>query len=160
MSTSYPGVMPITQTSFANGAGNARDSAAQSQTDMNNRQQMINQAGQGRRRKHKRHQKRKGGANTDSAPVAVPQFQMQYTPTGGPGTNPNDQIASASSTGMQSAAWSANDSQATNMSGGRKSRKGGNPDWVWGCYSGGKTKRRHSRKTRRHRNKSRRHRRR
>ncbi len=158
--TSYPGIMPITQTSFANGTGNARDSAAQSQIDMNNRQQMINQAGQGRQRRNRRHQKRKGGATASSNQVAVPQFQMQYTPTGGPGTNPNDQIAAVSSTGMQTAAWSVNDNQASNMSGGRKFRKGGNADWVWGCYSGGKTKRRNSRKTRRHRNKSRRHRRR
>jgi len=126
---SYPGITPITQTSFASGTGNARDSAAQSQADMNSRQQMINQAGKGRSRKYNK----KGGDQ-----VAVPQFQMQYTPTGGPGTNPNDQIATASSTGMQSAAWSANDSLAT--------QKGGvNPDWNWGCYSGGKT-RRHLRK--------------
>jgi hypothetical protein len=44
----------------------------------------------------------------------------------------------------------------TIMTGGSKRRykKGGNPDWVWGCYSGGKrrTKRRNnSRRTRRSR---------
>ena len=36
----------------------------------------------------------------------------------------------------------------------RRYKKGGNPDWVWGCYSGGKrhTKRRgNSRRTRRSR---------
>ena len=151
----YPGIAPITQTSFANGTGNARDSAAQSQADMNNRQQMINQAGRGRSRKYRK----KGG---DGEQVAVPQFQMQYTPTGGPGTNPNDQVAAASSTGMQSAAWSANDSLATQKGGKRRYRKGGNPDWVWGCYSGGRhSKRRHSRRrkhTKRRHSRTRRHR--
>jgi hypothetical protein len=39
----------------------------------------------------------------------------------------------------------------------RRYKKGGNPNWVWGCYSGGKrhTKRRnnsrYNRKSRRHR---------
>jgi hypothetical protein len=42
------------------------------------------------------------------------------------------------------------------MTGGtrRRYKKGGNPDWVWGCYSGGQrhTKRRHNmRRTRRSR---------
>ncbi len=150
--SSPPGIIPITQTSFANGTGNARDSAAQSQADMNSRQQMINQAGKGRKRRHTK----KGGTNNQ---VAVPQFQMQYTPTGGPGTNPNDQITSASSTGMQSAAWSANDSLATQNGGRRRYRKGGNSDWNWGCYSGGKSRKKRTKhsKRRKHTRRHRRH---
>jgi hypothetical protein len=108
---------------------------------MNQKQTLINQAGQGKRRR---------GGNK----LTVPQFQMQYTPTGGVGTNPNDQIASSMKTYTQSNANSQFDNQATKMGGRRKkTRKGGNPDWSWGCYSGGgKTKRR---KTHRHRRRSR-----
>lgn len=151
--TTYPaGYTPITTASFAQGAGNPRDSAMMSLQQMNAKQNDINRtaSGGGRRRKYR------GGASDQ---VAVPQFQMQYTPTGGVGTNPNDQIKAGSSTSMQSAAWAVNDNQATKV-GGRKSCKGGAGDWSWGCYSGGKkTKRRHSRKSRKHhkRTKSRRH---
>jgi hypothetical protein len=146
MSNNY-GIIPITQQSFASGTGSARDSAIQQQAIMNQKQTLINQAGQGR--------KRRGGANQ----LAVPQFQMQYTPTGGPGTNPNDQIAQGSATYTQSNANSKFDNEATKMGGRRRCRKGGNPDWLWGCYSGGKSRRRRSRKTRRHRKKTRRNRR-
>ena len=46
-----------------------------------------------------------------------------------------------SQTSTQMAANSALDNGATKMRGysrRRRSRKGGNPDWVWGCLSGGK----------------------
>ena len=145
---SYPGINPITQQSFSNGATSPRTDAIQQQINMNQRQNLINQAGQGRRRS-----KFNGGANQ----VAVPQFQMQYSPVGGPGTNPNDQVALGAKNGMQSQANSVYDNQATKMGGKRKCRKGGNPNWSWGCYSGGKSKRRKSRKSRKHRKKTRRH---
>lgn len=44
-----------------------------------------------------------------------------------------------------------NNSKYAVMGGGtRRYKKGGNPNWTWGCYSGGKrhTKRRRIRKTR------------
>ena len=82
--------------------------------------------------------RRRGGAGA----ITVPQYQMSYEPQGGPGTNPNNQIAINAQVSTQGAANSALDAGAFKM-GGRRSRKrkGGNPDWVWGCMSGGRTKR-------------------
>jgi hypothetical protein len=83
--------------------------------------------------------KRKWGGN-----IAVPQFQMNYTPQNGPGQDPNSQIAQSSQIGTQSAANAVYDSQATKMGGSRRLRgsrrqkRGGNPNWEWGCLSGGK----------------------
>ncbi len=101
------------------------------------------------KRKNKKH---RGGASS----IPVPQLQIPYEPQGGPGTNPNNQIQGNAQTSTQMAANSVYDAQASKMGGGTKRRKGGNPDWVWGCMSGGK--RRTRRRTRRRsirRNKSR-----
>lgn len=123
-------------------AGNPRDSAMQS---MNNNAQLQAQANAGlsggRLRKRKPY---KGG---DAIPV--PQYQMLYESQGGPGTNPNNQIQGNAQTSTQMAANAALDSGATKMGGRRRrrSRKGGNPDWVWGCMSGGKKKSRKSKQT-------------
>lgn len=152
-----PGMMFPTQKGML--AGNPRDSAIQ---NMNNNQQNAGLASKllsgGKLKKRFR------GGN-----IAVPQFQMLYEPQGGRGTNPNDQIGANARTGTQMAANAAFDKGATIMggkrsdskrsgckrSGGkrsgskrRRSRKGGNPDWVWGCMSGGKSRRRTSRKRR------------
>ena len=62
----------------------------------------------------------KGGAD-DTFPV--PQFQMLYTPQGGPGTNPNNQIADISTTSTQASSWKANDNAASKMGGSKKRRK-------------------------------------
>ena len=128
-------------------AGNPRDAAI---TNMNNAaaiQAQANNAVGGRKRRRSR-RSRKGGAST----IAVPQFNMSYEPQGGPGTNPNDQIASNAQVGTQGAANAALDAGAFKKGGSkrsgskRRSRKGGNPDWVWGCSSGGKRSRRSNRK--------------
>lgn len=124
-----PGLMQPTMASFTPGAGNPRDSALLAQQQMNAKQLSLNSSVGGKRKRRYR-----GGADT----VAVPQFQMQYTPTGGPGSNPNDQITGLSSTSMQSTAWAANDNLATKKGGSRRKRGGYNPNWSWGCYSGGK----------------------
>lgn len=153
MST-IPGLIPITQSSFANGAGNARDSAIQQQLAMNQKQNDLNRAAAGGSRRRRR--KYRGGANSNQ--VTVPQFQMQYSPTGGPGTNPNDQVAASAARGMQSNANSVYDNKATTMGGKRRYHRGGNPNWNWGCYSGGKSKR--CRKSRKNCKKTRRYRRR
>ena len=145
------GIIPITTQSFASGTGNARDSAIQQQNSMNQKQSLINQAGQGRGSRRRKH---RGG----DGQISVPQFQMQYKPTGAPGTNPNDQIASGMKTYTQSITDAKDDNQATKMGGRRRYRKGGNPNWTWGCYNGGRSRRRTSRKTRKHRKKTRRHR--
>lgn len=104
------GLIQPTMSSFTPGAGNPRESALLAQQQMNQKQQSLNSSVGGKR-------KYKGGSS-----VAVPQFQMQYTPTGGPGSNPNDQIKSTSSTSMQSTAWAADDNLATKK-GGKKYRK-------------------------------------
>ena len=141
---SVPGMMLPTQKGMP--AGNPRDSAMQS---MNNNAQIQAQANNslsgGRHRKSKARRtcgKYRGGDANSS--IVVPQYQMLYEPQGGPGTNPNNQIQGNSQTSTQMAANAALDSGATTMGGSkrsgsrRRSRKGGNPDWVWGCLSGGK----------------------
>lgn len=47
-------------------------------------------------------------------------------------------------------------SNKTNVNTRRRHKKGGNPDWIWGCFSGGK-KRTNYRLTRKNKRKSRRH---
>lgn len=146
---SYPGMEPITTNSLPPGASNPRAAAIIQQNSMNSRQANINRVGGKRRTK-----KYTGGAS--QVPVPVPQFQMQYSATGGPGTNPNDQVAAGAQRGMQAHANRVYDKNAAIM-GGQKSRiKGGNPNWNWGCYSGGKSRRRNNRKSKSQRKKSRR----
>jgi hypothetical protein len=143
---SVPGMMYPTQKGMP--AGNPRDSAIQ---NMNSNQQnaalasKLLSGGKGIRVTRKRY----GGT------IAVPQYQMLYESQGGPGTNPNNQIQGSAQTSTQMAANSALDSGATKMGGyrrkvsrRRRSRKGGNPDWVWGCLSGGKKRTRRSRRSR------------
>jgi hypothetical protein len=144
------GYIPITTSNLEPGAGNPRDSALLSQQNANVKLANLNSSVGGKRKKYN------GGANG----VPAPQFQMQYTPTGGPGTSPNNQIATITTNSMQSNAWNVDDNQATKMGGKRKTRKGGSSDWMWGCYSGGKKSRlskRKSHKTRKPKKKTRRH---
>lgn len=157
-SNNPPGLILPTTLSYTNGAGNPRDSALLAQQNMNMKQNDLNKAVSGGTKRKRNY---KGGADANSS-VIVPQFQMQYTPQGGPGTNPNNQIAQLSSTNMQSTAWSADDSKATKMGGSKRRRRysrGGNLDWVWGCYSGGKkkTRRNKNRKSKRKTRHNRRH---
>ena len=147
--TNIPGFMPITVKSLPPGAGNERDAAISQQQQMNAYQNNQNKTVSG----GKRRRRYRGGNGS----FAVPQFKMNYTPTGGPGTDPNDQIAGNLTTSTQSSANNVYDNQATQMG-------GYNPNWSWGCYSGGKrkrrTRRRHNRKSHKHhtRKASRRHR--
>lgn len=146
-----PGLMLPTVASYPPGANSPATAAKMAGDTANQRQANLNQMAAGSKRRRYR-----GGADA----VVVPQMQMQYTPTGGVGTNPNDQIKGLSSTSMQSTAWAANDNQATKIGGSRKKyKKGGNPDWLWGCYSGGKrrTKRSKSRKNKKRTRRNRRH---
>ncbi len=127
-------------------AGTPRDSAIANQNSANNSQaELINAVG-GKKRRYKK----RGGSNT----TTVPQFQMNYTPTGGPGQNPNDIIKDNTSVSSQSAANAEYDKYASVKGGsrGRKRRGGMNPDWVWGCFSGG---RRTIKKRRKRQNRSR-----
>ena len=143
-SNSVPGMMFPTQKSML--AGDPRSSAIAEQANKNALQSSANKAMAGGKHR-KKHRKHKGGAN--SSEIVVPQFTMSYTPAGGPGSNPNDQIKNSSQTSTQMAANSVYDTNATKMGGTRKhkNKRGGNPDWIWGCYSGGKkSKRRHTRR--------------
>jgi hypothetical protein len=138
---SVPGMMLPTQKGMP--AGNPRDSAIHSMNSNNQSSVLASKLLSGGR--HKKRRFRGGQANSN---IAVPQFQMQYEPQGGPGSNPNNQIQGNSQTSTQMAANSALDSGATKMGGSRR-RKGGNPDWVWGCMSGGKKRRTYKRYTKR-----------
>jgi len=133
-------------------AGNPRDSAIQEGANSNAKLASMGKIGG----------KKRGGAVASNAQtIPVPQYQMLYTPQGGNNSNPNAQIQQSAGISTQGAANSVYDKQA--LTGGSKKRHykiGGNPNWSWGCYSGGKkrtkknTKR--SRRLRKHK-KTRRH---
>jgi len=123
-----PGMMYPTMQGME--AGNPRDAAIANMNNAAAIQAHANNAVGGRK-------KRWGGSGT----IAVPQFNMLYQPQGGPGTNPNDQIAANAQVATQGAANAALDAGAFKKGGSRsrrRSRRGGNPDWVWGCMSGGR----------------------
>jgi len=107
-------------------AGNPRDSAIASMNNASQSQANANKLAGGRRKRYR------GGA------IAAPQMQMLYTPQGGPGTNPNDQMKSNAVTQSQTNANRVYDKDAMKSGGSRRKRRGGNPDWLWGCMSGGK----------------------
>ena len=141
-SGSVPGMSYPTMKSMP--AGNPRDSAIAAGNAMNAKQNSANQMTAGA--------KKRGGA------VIVPQFTVFYPTTGGPGQDPNSLITGNSQTSTQAAANSQFDQNAL-KGGSRRRRKGGNPNWNWGCYSGGKKRktRTNKRKTKRHRKKTRRY---
>lgn len=137
---SVPGMMYPTQKAMI--GSNPSDSARLAAVNKSAAQAQANQlmAG-GKIRKY-----RYGGGN-----IVVPQYQMLYEPQGGNGTNPNNQIQAGAATSTQMTANSVYDNQASKVGGGRRSggskrRRGGNPDWVWGCMSGGKKRTRKSRR--------------
>lgn len=151
---SVPGMMYPTQKAMI--GSNPSDSARLSALNKSAAQAQANQLMAGGKIRKSRY----GGGN-----IAVPQYQMLYEPQGGNGSGPNNIIQSTSQTSTQMNANQAFDHNASKMggsrSGGSKRRRGGNPDWVWGCMSGGKkrtrkSRRKSSRKSRRNR-KSRKH---
>lgn len=95
--------------------------------------------------------KKKGGA------ITVPVLQTPYRTTGSPEQSPTGIAASNGRVSADSGARAEYDNQL-NKGGGKRCKKGGNPDWLWGCYSGGKKRktRTNKRKTRRYRKKTRR----
>jgi hypothetical protein len=75
-----------------------------------------------------------GGKRKKGGAINIPQFQPLYNA----GANgPNQIIAANLQTSTQSRANAGMDAGAL-QKGGKYKKKGGNPDWVWGCYSGGK----------------------
>lgn len=157
-SSSPPGLILPTVKALPAGAGNPRDAAIMMQQQNASTQQALNKSvgGRGKRHPHKR-----WGRGGSTGQVAVPQMSVPYPTTGGPGQNPNAIIASNSSTSMQSVENAKMDNYATQMpktKGGSRRKRGGNPDWNWGCKSGGKSggktkrrssRRKHSKKTKR-----------
>jgi len=120
-------------------AGNPKDSAIAENNQAITKQSDLIKATSGgnRRKKSKRNKKYKYGGATTSG-VVVPQYQMQYTPPGAAGQTPNDiikQNASISTQGSENAKY---DNLA--KKGGSRKKKGGNSNWSWGCYSGGRKK--------------------
>ena len=146
--SNIPGLIQPTVNSYPAGA-NSPATAAKLINDSNNlKLQNINQMAAGSRRRRKM-----GGAS-----VAVPIIKPIYVQQNGPGTDTTSQQAQGQSLSMQSTANSIYDKQATKMGGSRRRyKKGGNPDWLWGCSSGGRRRSRHvkskknKKKTRRHR---------
>ena len=145
---SVPGMIYPTQKAML--AGTPQQSAMAS---MNSKAQIQAQANKAMAGGKIKKNKRFGGA---SGSIVVPQYQMQYHPQGGPGTNPNNQIQENAQTATQGAANQKYDNYAT-VKGGSRRRKGGNPNWYWGCMSGGRRTRKHARKNRRKSCKRRKH---
>ena len=94
--------------------------------------------------------KKRGGA------ITVPVLQTSYKTTGSPDQSPNGIAAYNARVSSQGQENSTYDKQA--LQGGKRRKRGGNPDWIWGCYSGGKKRktRTNKRKTKRYRKKTRR----
>ena len=153
--SNIPGLIQPTVNSYPPGA-NSPATAAKLINDANNiKLQNINQMAAGSRRRRKM-----GGGDL----VAVPIIKSIYVQQNGPGTDTTSQQAQGQSLSMQSTANSIYDKQATKMGGSRRRyKKGGNPDWVWGCYSGGKSPRYRTRtyriKSKKNKKKTKRHRR-
>jgi len=143
-----PGLIQPTIPSYPPGA-NSPATAAKTINDANNQKlQNINQMAAGSRRRRKR-----GGGN-----INVPVIKPIYTSQNGPGADPVAQQAQGQTISMQSAANNVYDNQATKMGGSRRKKWGGNPDWSWGCFSGGRRQTRR-RKTKKHTKRTKRHRR-
>jgi hypothetical protein len=145
---SIPGMIYPTQKGMP--AGNPRDSAMVNMNNNAQNQANANAAMAGGKLK-KRRKYRGGNVQTNSSPqsITVPQYTMPYEPQGGNGTNPNNQIQQNAAISTQGFANSALDGAAFTKGGTRRTRrtirtrrrKGGNPDWTWGCSSGGRKRR-------------------
>lgn len=118
---SIPGVTYPTVKAYSPGAGTPREAAMQNMNASSQHQAIANRAlAGGKRRKKKSY---RGGKM--NAPQII---NMPYEPTGGHGTNPNDQMATNARISTQMAA----NSKLDNL------QAGGNPDWDWPCFKGGK----------------------
>lgn len=146
---SMPGLMTPTTNSYPVGA-NSPAEAAKAMTDANNiKLQEINQMAAGSKKR-----KYWGGNNSL---VTVPVIKPIYQEQNGNGTDIVSQQININKYSMQNAAWRVDDGKATKMGGSRRRyKKGGNPDWMWPCSSGGK-RRTNRRKSRKNKKRTRRH---
>jgi hypothetical protein len=125
-------------------AGNPKDSAIAANNQATTRQANLIKATGGSRRRQIYKRNKYGGATND---VTVPQYQMQYKPTGAGGQDPNSIIKQNAGLSTQGDANAQYDNLAAKKGGSRKKRGG---TLNWGCYSGGRKKSRtriHRRKT-------------
>ena len=117
-------------------AGNPKDSAIAANNQAITKQSDLIKATSGGSRRKRNKKYKYGGATTSG--IVVPQYQMQYTSPGASGQTPNDiikQNANISTQGSENAKY---DNLA--KKGGSRKKRGGNPNWSWGCYSGGRKK--------------------
>ena len=93
----------------------------------------------------KRRTLRGGQAAPAGAPIPVPLRSPPYNPGVGPEQTPNAQTVKIAQMATQQQANQAYDSKA----GGSRRKRGGNPDWIWPCMSGGVSRSKRTRKLRR-----------
>lgn len=113
-------------------SGNPRDSAIASMRATDAKLTSLQSVG-GRRKRNKY-----WGGTSDK--IVVPQFNMLYNSSGGPGQTPNDIIKQNAIIGTQGYQNAVFDKYAT-VKGGSGNSVYVNPNtnkYVWGCYSGGK----------------------
>lgn len=117
-----PGLMYPTQRGYI--GNNPRDAAYQEMTNSATSQNNLNKAVVGGKYKTKKNNKKnkKYGGNTTNT-VQVPQMNVMYKPTGGPGLDPNSLIKQNASIGMQGAENSKYDNHATIKGGKRYYKK-------------------------------------
>jgi len=113
-----PGLIYPTQRGYI--GNNPRDAAYQSMVGSATSQNNLNKAVVGGKYKSKKNNKKNKKYGGDTAnTVQVPQMNVMYKPTGGPGLDPNSLIKQNASIGMQGAANSKYDNQAT-IKGGKR----------------------------------------
>ena len=120
-------------------AGNPKDSAiAANNLAIENQTNLIKATSGGNRGRHSKRNKYGGANGSATNGIVVPQFQMQYPTTGAGGQDPNSIIKQNAEVSVQGAENAKYDNLA--RVGGSRKKRGGNADWIWGCYSGGRRK--------------------
>ena len=138
---SVPGLLlPKVQAPLAGSPGASAMAARNNQAQQ---QSALANAVGGRRRRRVKIGANKIGANKIGGAITVPQMP-------GDTSGANAVIAQNARHSTQGAANAQYDATAMKK-GGTRRKKGGNPNWLWGCFSGGrsKTKRRTSKRRRR-----------
>lgn len=146
---SIPGMVYPTQKAML--AGTPRESALAQGNLTTQKLASLNKIGGKTKSKRVRKMRSKWGGATSNASgngtIVIPQFNMAYTPTGGPRQDPNSIIQQNAANSTQGAANAVYDKYASQM-GGVYMNMNTNP-YQWGCYSGGKKTRKNRRNNRR-----------
>jgi hypothetical protein len=131
-------------------AGNPKDSAIAANNQASTRQADLIKATSGGSKYRRSQNKRNKYGGADDG-IAVPQYQVPYSSPGAGGQDPNSIIKQNAGISVQGAENAKYDNLA--RVGGSRKKRGGNSEWSWGCYSGGRKKSR-SRKNKRHKRKT------